>query len=234
MGDVPQLKPKFGQLNSAEHSQEPESLEPENLDGLELIAKNNLETTKPKVIKKILGPFKGMVFKGTADQNTYQNRGTEPGFFSFLGDASFPKYRIFIPELHSHLPDIGEDFYNVPMTVASLYPEFIAQTTDVKPVDPGTLVWCNFLDRENFKDPVYLGPVDDKKAATGGSNSSTSAASSRKVLLPPPPLIPKLCKKALGIVLCATADKRCTGAGGSVWRRCKISPEPAANLLRLL
>jgi len=49
------------------------------------------------------------------------------------------------------------------------------------------------------------------KKGAGIDSSSTSAASSRKVLLPPPPLIPKLCNEALGVVLCATADKRCTG-----------------------
>jgi D-alanyl-D-alanine dipeptidase len=172
-------KPTFGELNSAEFSQEPESLEPENLSGIDLISKNNQDATKPKVIKKIVGAFKGLVFKaGGDDPTTFKKSNNNDGFLSFLdSNTEFTKHRIYVPELHAHLPDIGEDFANVAIDIASLYPYFIAQSSELKPVEPNTLVWCDFLDRENFKDPVYLGPVDDKKNSAAGAASSAGGSS---------------------------------------------------------
>jgi hypothetical protein len=172
-------KPTFGELNSAEFSQEPESLEPENLSSIDLITKNNQDATKPKVIKKIVGAFKGLVFKaGPADPTSFKKSNNNDSFLNFLdSNTEFTKHRIYIPELHAHLPDIGEDLGNVPIEIASLYPYFIAQSSELKAVDPNTLVWCDFLDRENFKDPVYLGPVDDKKNSPAGAASSTAGSS---------------------------------------------------------
>ena len=166
-------KPGFGQLNSAQHSQEPEVLEPENVNGLDLIVKNNQDATKPNILKKIIGPFKGMVFKGVSDVTKVKKMGTENDFLSFLGLSDLAKHRIQIPELHSHLPDLGEDLKNVPDSIAALYPEFIGESSDTPEAAPGTIVWCNFLDRTNFTDPVYLGPIDEKQADnTGGIISS--------------------------------------------------------------
>lgn len=168
-------KPGFGQLNSAQHSQEPEALEPENVNGLDLIVKNNQDATKPNIIKKIIGPFKGMVFKGIGDQTSVKKSGTENDFLSFLGLSDLAKHRIQIPELHSHLPDLGEDIENVPASIAALYPEFLGESSDIPQVKPGTIVWCNYLDRTNFTDPVYLGPIDDKQADTTGGVVSSAA-----------------------------------------------------------
>lgn len=172
-------KPTFGELNSAEFSQEPESLEPENLSSIDLITKNNQDATKPKVIKKIVGAFKGLVFKaGRTDPVSFKKSNNNDGFLNFLdSNTEFTKHRIYIPELHAHLPDIGEDLGNVPIEIASLYPYFIAQSSELKAVDPNTLVWCDFLDRENFKDPVYLGPVDDKKNSPAGAAGSSTQTS---------------------------------------------------------
>lgn len=169
-------KPLFGELNSAEFSQEPESLEPENLNGLDLIIKNNHEATKPKVIKKIVGPFKGFAFKGQTDDLFIEKGDGDFSFLSFTSANKFYKHRVYIPELHSHLPDIGNDPENVPMSIATMYPEFIAQSSNVPEAKRGTLVWCDFLDRENFKDPVYLGPVDDKAAQPNGTNNPGGTA----------------------------------------------------------
>jgi hypothetical protein len=166
-------KPLFGELNSTEHSQEPENLDPKNLTGIDLIRKNNSDATKPKIIKKILGPFKGIVFRGGKDEPFRLERKDDGSIFgsifNFLSKG-LTKHRIYIPELHSHLPDIGEDYANVPIEIASLFPFFIAQDTSLEPVEPGTLVWCDFLDRVNFKDPVYLGPVDPKTAQPAGAS----------------------------------------------------------------
>ena len=169
-------KPGFGSLNSAEHSQEPESSEPDDLNGLDLIIKNNQNTTKPNVITKIVGPLRGQVFFAAGDPSPFIVKKESNGidFFSFFGSNDIVKHRIRIPEMHSHLPDLGEDLSNVPPSIAFLYPEFIAQTTEVKSVSAGTIVWCNFLDRENYRDPVYLGPVDDKKTNNSGGSTVDS------------------------------------------------------------
>lgn len=178
------VKLSINDLNSAEHNQEPESLEPENLNGLDLIIKNNQNATKPNVVKKIVGPYKGIVIKGVGDVTTYTKTPSSPSDgglfdFNFLGADSLPKHRIYIPLLHSHIPQslLGSDLSNVPAAVAAMIPEFLAESSNIKSVPPGTTVWCNFLDRENFKDPIYLGPIDDKKGIpTDGSQVSTAAA----------------------------------------------------------
>jgi len=149
-------KPKYGELNSAEYSQEPESLEPDGLDGLDLISISNERLTKPNVLGKIVGPFKGVVIKGEGDQTKVQSGNS---IFDFILGKSFAKHRIRIPEIHAHLPE-PEDYNNVPQTIASCYPEFIAQDSNTPEANPGTIVWCNFLDRQNMLEPVYLGPVD--------------------------------------------------------------------------
>ena len=160
---MPEIKfPKFGELNSAEHSQHAETLEPDNHDGIDLIAANNSNLTKPNVIKKMIGPFKGIVIRGVGDQTMIQSGDS---LFSFVFGKTFAKHRIRIPELHAHIPE-PETYDNVPPTLACLYPEFIADSSDTKNVEPGTLVWCNFLDRENMQEPVYLGPVDNQAASS--------------------------------------------------------------------
>lgn len=168
-------KPLFGELNSAEHSQEPESLEPKNLNGIDLIKKNNADATKPKIIKKILGPFKGVVFMAGPSDPTLIESSKDNSFLSSLFSKQLTKHRIYIPELHSHLPDLGDDMGNVPIEIASLYPFFVAQDTTLKPVAANTLVWCDFLDRSNFKDPIYLGPVDKEGNQPAGSSGGASS-----------------------------------------------------------
>jgi hypothetical protein len=176
------LNLSINDLNSAEHSQEPESLEPENLNGLDLIVKSNQNITKPNVVKKIVGPYKGIVIKGVGDVTTYtkqENSSKDGGLFdlSFLGVSKLVKHRIYIPLLHSHIDQklLGDDLGNVPASVAALIPEFLAETSEIKEVAAGTPVWCNFLDRENFKDPIYLGPVDDTKGVPSDSSKIGSS-----------------------------------------------------------
>jgi hypothetical protein len=149
-------KPKYGELNSADYSQDPVSLEPDNFDGIDLISESNNRLTKPNVLKKLIGPLKGIVIKGVGDQTNISSGNST---FDFIFGKNFAKHRIRIPEIHAHLPE-PEDYNNVPQTIASLYPEFIAQDSNTPQVNPGTIVWCNFLDRENMLEPVYLGPVD--------------------------------------------------------------------------
>lgn len=178
MADSPVINPKFGELNSIEHSNEPDCLEPENLNGIDLIQKNNQNLTKPNVIGKLVGPFQGLAFRGKGDQTSVKK--TEQSIlsnltFGLIGAADLKKIRIRIPELHISYPELGEDLTQVEPRVAAAYPEFIAQSTDVPEPSPGTIVWCNFLDRENFKQPIYIGPVDTKNVGTpGGSASSVS------------------------------------------------------------
>lgn len=166
------LDPGLGKLNSIEHSNNPESIEPENLNGLDLIIVNNENAKKPNVLKKLIGAYKGVCFRGTGDIPKITKE-TDGGIINtaleFMGALDLHKIRVRIPELHSHLPPLGENPQDVPPTIAALYPEFIAESTDVSEPTPGTIVWCNFLDRENYKDPVYLGPVDDKKSGVGGT-----------------------------------------------------------------
>ncbi len=164
--------PKFGELNSAERSQNPESLEPENLDGLDLIALNNSKATSPNILKKIIGPLKGVVIKGQGDQTSIQ---TGISFLPFISGKTLAKHRIRVPEIHAHLPE-PEDYNEVPPTIACLYPEFIAQSTDIPNVEPGTYVWCDFLDRNNMEEPVYLGPVDPQAASTSTPGAASNSA----------------------------------------------------------
>ena len=82
--------------------------------------------------------------------------------------------KIRIPEIHAALrmPSKTGQTPGPHQKIIDLYPTFVAKNKDISKQipSPGSLVWCDFLDRQNFAHPVYLGlvnPGGDAGAAGG-------------------------------------------------------------------
>lgn len=146
--------PKIGELNSIEQSQNPLSLD-SDVSAVDIISKNNKDATSPRVLSKMIGNYRGIVFKGTSDVPEIKDNSN---WFMRLLKSPMKKHRIYIPEIHSHLP-LPDNFADTKQTIACMYPEFISESENVDKAEPGTIVWCGFLNKENFLEPVYRGVV---------------------------------------------------------------------------
>lgn len=169
---------KFGDANPVDPSQTPSALDPNHFSGIDNIKKNAIESTQPKLLKKIIGPIKGIVLK--IKKTPISTSANSAGDFSWIsaiyGNSSIPNlpiYYVRIPEFHSHLPE-PEDYANCPDSIAILYPEFITMKEGVEGANPGDLVWVDFVDRENFSEPIFLEKIDSTAppGLAGGANSA--------------------------------------------------------------
>lgn len=155
---------KFGDANPADPTQTPAVLDPNHFSGIDNLKKSALETTQPKLLKKIIGPIKGVVLKRKETPvGTEANKPPDNSWLSSLfGDSAVPNlpiYYVRIPEFHSHLPE-PEDYANCDASIAILYPEFIAMKEGPDMIaNPGDLVWVDFIDRENFSEPIFIGKI---------------------------------------------------------------------------
>ena len=159
-------KLKFGDANPVDPTQSPAVLEPTHFSGIDNLKRTSIDSTKPKILKKIVGPIKGIVLK--IKQSPVGTSANETGFGNWLsslyGDAAVPDlpiYYVRIPEFHSHLPE-PDDYASCPDSIAVMYPEFITMKMGVEKAAPGDIVWVDYVDRENFTDPIYIGKIDSK------------------------------------------------------------------------
>lgn len=173
---IPQFFIKFplqNKLNSPEPIQTPNSLEPENKQSIDILPEVLEETKNPKIITKNPGPYRGIVFKGKSDINKVKS---QDGLYGLIfGGEPLGSVRCFIPTFCNHLPR-PDTFNGCKSTIASLYPEFISADpmSGLVPT-PGNVVWCGYLDRMNFDDPVYYNLVH-KDLATIYTSSPGSIA----------------------------------------------------------
>ena len=121
-------KLKFGDANPVDPTQSPAVLEPTHFSGIDNLKRTSIDSTKPKILKKIVGPIKGIVLK--IKQSPVGTSANETGFGNWLsslyGDAAVPDlpiYYVRIPEFHSHLPE-PDDYASCPDSIAVMYPEF--------------------------------------------------------------------------------------------------------------
>lgn len=185
-------KLKFGDANPADPTQTPSVLDPKHFSGIDNLKKSAVETTQPKLLKKIVGPIKGVVLKkkdgpvGSAANQAANNSWLS----SLFGDSAMPNlpvYYVRIPEFHSHLPE-PEDYANCPDSMAILYPEFICMKEGPdNNANPGDLVWVDFIDRENFTDPIFIGKIENKNNNTPSAGLSVSSVGQDGTLSMTPP-----------------------------------------------
>ena len=130
------------------------------------------------------GPYRGVVLRRNQD---ISNIDTSPpatwlaNVFATRKGSSDTKdtipevlqsYQIFIPEIMTNLPKVSR---YVPHSVSdpehgkiNLYPTFIAKDASLTPASEGDLVWVDYGNRQELKDPVYLGPIFIKPVGDEG------------------------------------------------------------------
>lgn len=89
-------------------------------------------------------------------------------------------YKIYIPELHAHLPRVGayaprrwtksKQHKNI-----NRYPTFIAANSGVEKASEGQIVRVSFANMETQEGPIYLGPVFNKPVGPIDDGESTSS-----------------------------------------------------------
>ena len=155
---------KYGDLNNVEQSQNPLSLD-SDATAIDIISKNNKDAMSPRVLSKMIGNYRAERFKGKADETVIKS---DSSWFTKLIKGDLRKYRARIPEIHAHLPK-PDNYADCSQTIACLYPEFVSESQTIAD-EPGvgTIIWCSFLDKENFLEPVYRGKVSNMAAVSVG------------------------------------------------------------------
>lgn len=183
-------KLKFGDANPADPTQTPSVLDPNHFSGIDNLKKSALEITQPKLLKKIIGPIKGVVIKvKTTPVGNEANKAPNNSWLSSIfGDSSVPDlpiYYVRIPEFHSHLPE-PDDYANCPWSIAIMYPEFISMKEGIEKANPGDLVWVDFVDRENFSEPIFIGKIENVPGQTPAANQSKVVTAEDTLNMTPP------------------------------------------------
>lgn len=159
---MPPKYPRHGRLNDLS----PSPVE-ERFDLKSPSASNFFETIIDKIytpnILSSVGPMKGIVLRVESD-TSHTPGGWVTGFFdNVFGDDQNPQLvqvKVRVPELHSMIPipeSLGKD--STQPSIIEMYPTFVARDEDVAIPDVGSVVWVDFVDKVNFKDPIYIGPV---------------------------------------------------------------------------
>lgn len=89
---------------------------------------------------------------------------------SWLSDHYFPggssldeplqAYKVFIPELHAHLPRVRS--FTKDHAKIEKYPTFIASNSRIEPASAGQIVRVTFTNMTTQEGPIYLGPIFNK------------------------------------------------------------------------
>ena len=114
------------------------------------------------------GPYKGIVLRRNKDITSVNEIPADSWLANFptrfSANTVLQSYQVFIPELHSHLPEVKTyapvDTDCDEHVKIDLYPTFISKDPSVKPAVEGSIVWVDYGNTQTFQDPVYLGPVD--------------------------------------------------------------------------
>ncbi len=93
--------------------------------------------------------------------------------FLDMEKATVKKLRVRVPEIHSMIPvpkTIGKGATEEDNKIIDLYDLFPPRDLDINadPVAEGDIVWVDYGNKLNWKDPVYLGAVNKKPGAGAG------------------------------------------------------------------
>jgi len=131
------------------------------------------------------GPLKGIVLRDDTNRRITPGNWLYKYGIVFPGTTSLPQYRVRIPELHSALPsptyfvkdeegNKGEEWAKN-NRIIDMYPLFEANSTDLKGVEPGTIVWVDFGDRQNMTEPFFIGPIKPGEVVVNVKNGLKSS-----------------------------------------------------------
>jgi len=123
-----------------------------------------------------LGPMRGVVLR----IEEVPHKPVEEGFMGWtwmdfldMEQATVKKMRVRIPEIHSMIPcpaTIGKEATEADNKIIDLYDLFPPKDLDINAdaVVEGDIVWVDYGNKLNWKDPVYLGAVNKKPSAGAG------------------------------------------------------------------
>ncbi len=156
-----------GDLNPNISARTGQTIDPQRFSVLHIQQKLVEQYTQPTGFLGITGPLKGVVLR--QEGKTSKNDLIE-GFHGLSDLEQDPrvKIRVRIPELHP-FPDpdnYGDEGLD---GIISLYPIFVAVSSDLDMPGVGEIVYVDYGDRENLELPRYYGKVFNK--AVGGGSS---------------------------------------------------------------
>jgi hypothetical protein len=137
--------------------------------------------------REATGPYRGVVLRRNqdiSDANTTPVSAWLANVYATEVGREDPKdtipetlqsYQVFIPEIMTNLPRVNK---YVPHEVddpehgkINLYPTFIAKDVATLPAVEGDIVWVDYGNRKELKDPIYLGPIFVKPLSDEGSGA---------------------------------------------------------------
>lgn len=151
----------IGDLNPMYPSQRPELLDTQFKTTEAHLKKNISNYLSPSLLSRNKGALRGVVVHSdmpTTPENEYdwsRIATGDPG-------STLPGYRVYVPEFNQWLKP-PKDFKNCSPEFIKMCTKFIA--TSNAAVDnprPGDLVWVDYMDRENYTEPVYLGKINNE------------------------------------------------------------------------
>lgn len=192
-GEKSKINPKglpgdynYGILNSIDEPLTRQVVDSYGADALSAIASAAGGYYKPDTLKNT-GPYRGVVLRIEPDPDDASSDKvfTDPDDASFLlygkGDKapSLVRIKVRIPELDAHLspPSNWGDVEGDHHRTINMHTTFVAQNENVEQPKVGDLVWVDFTNKNNFKDPIYLEPVETRQSAhqrRGGSSARGS------------------------------------------------------------
>ena len=139
------------------------------------------------------GPLIGICLRDEGETNTNGMIGPTEWFSltkaaaqqSGVDTPALVQIKVRVPELHAALP-VPSDLPNRILNqqhpdhaIINMYPTFTAQTADMGPPEPGTLVWIDFQNRETLEGGIFVKPVDRNAVAPSTLPLPSAAASHR-------------------------------------------------------
>lgn len=166
----------YGELNPVSLPSLRERLAPSNI--IEALGKSFKNAYERDALSSV-GPFRAVVLRVEKTSTT----SPPDTWFSWIFPDKPPaleRIRARIPEIHAMLPEpdeIGELVSEADARIIDMYPVFEAEDTTVPAPAVGDIVWVDFLNRENYRDPIYLGPILNAPSGNVSSLSGKSAKS---------------------------------------------------------
>ena len=165
----------FGVLNKFSKSDILKKLDPSRTEFFNSTAELVAASYKDDILSNT-GPYVGIVLR--REPTTVSEVLTDDSWAGQLNNyfEGFPteiiRLKARIPEIHSMYPfpsqfdhgDSGPGRKGEWQKIIDMYPTFVSMNVDAESEDglpePGQLVWLDFADKNNYRNGIYIGPVD--------------------------------------------------------------------------
>ena len=136
------------------------------------------------------GPYRGVVLRVDTNPRAEKNFSDPDDASHYIYDRDvvgpdgappLVRVKVRVPELHSHLvpPANWGDKPGSHHREINLYPTYVAQDQSVPTPTPGDIVWVDYSNKNDFTDPIYIGPV--RRRSFSGKGRGVRGSSRKKV-----------------------------------------------------